>query len=52
MREDIHKLEQVFIQEDIEKWNEIEVLVHVDSLRYLPYSFGEAFIRTAKRHLI
>lgn len=51
LREDISKLEQVFIQKDTKQWNEIEALVHDDSLRYLPYSFGEEFIRTAKRHL-
>lgn len=51
MSEDFIKLEQVFIQEDIEKWNEIDALVHDDSLRYLPYHFGKEFIETAKRHL-
>ncbi|KEZ49544.1 hypothetical protein [Metabacillus indicus] len=51
LRHEILELEKVYTKIDSEKWNEIEALVHENSLRYLPYDFGEEFIRTAKRHL-
>ncbi|PLR66084.1 MULTISPECIES: hypothetical protein [Bacillaceae] len=51
LKGEILQLEQVYIQKDLETWKRIEELVHDDSLRYLPYSFGEEFIRTAKKIL-
>lgn len=51
LRQEILELEKVHVEKDIKKWNEIEILVHDNSLRYLPFDFGEEFIKTAKKHL-